>query len=219
MADLGCGNGRWSFYLTDIAQSLILIDFSDAVFVARNNLRHAPRCLYFMGDLQQLPFADNFADFLFCLGVLHHLPVDALAQLRRLKRYAKKLLIFLYYALDNRPWYFRLLLSMVTMVRMQCANIRQPWMRHIITQAGIYCVYLPLIYAGKALKPFGMSSKIPLYDFYHDKSIPRIKQDVYDRFFTRIEQRFTRKQILSLRDTFSNVIVSDDLPYWHFLCF
>ena len=57
----------------------------------------------------------------------------------------------------------------------------------------------------------------PLYESYHGKTLERIRQDVYDRFFTRIEQRFTREEIMTLKDTFSNVIVSNQLPYWHFL--
>ena len=60
-------------------------------------------------------------------------------------------------------------------------------------------------------------SKVPLYDFYKGKSLGRIEQDVYDRFFTRIEQRVTRREIESLRDSFAEVTVSPNLPYWHFL--
>ncbi len=46
----------------------------------------------------------------------------------------------------------------------------------------------------------------------------RILQDVYDRFFTRIEQRFSRRQIETLHDSFGRITVSAELPYWHFLC-
>ena len=63
-----------------------------------------------------------------------------------------------------------------------------------------------------------MSKLIPLYDSYSGKGIKRIEQDVYDRFFTSIEQRFERKDIMELNDTFDNVTVSDNVPYWHFLC-
>ena len=68
------------------------------------------------------------------------------------------------------------------------------------------------------MRPLGLASKVPLYDFYRGKSLRRIRQDVYDRFFTRIEQRFRKEEILALRDTFREVVVSDDPPYWHFLC-
>ena len=58
----------------------------------------------------------------------------------------------------------------------------------------------------------------PLFDFYHAKSMKRIRQDVYDRFFTRIEQRFSRAEILTLTDSFARVSISPDIPMWHFLC-
>ena len=79
-------------------------------------------------------------------------------------------------------------------------------------------MYLPLVYLGKSLKPFGLSHYVPIYEAYNDKSIHRIQQDVYDRFFTRIEQRFTKKQILELEKDFKKVTVSENLPYWHFKC-
>jgi hypothetical protein len=47
--------------------------------------------------------------------------------------------------------------------------------------------------------------------------VRRIQQDVYDRFFTRIEQRVSRAQINELRNDFTDVQISDALPYWHFL--
>ena len=77
---------------------------------------------------------------------------------------------------------------------------------------------MPFIYLGKILKPFGLSNYAPLYEIYNGKSIQRIKQDVYDRFFTRIEQRVTKKQIMTLNDSFQKITVSDHLPYWHFKC-
>ena len=46
----------------------------------------------------------------------------------------------------------------------------------------------------------------------------RIRQEVYDRFFARIEQRFSRTQIATLNDAFTKVTISDRLPVWHFLC-
>ncbi len=218
LCDLGCGMGRWSYFLTDKCRELVLVDFSEAIFVARRNLENASNALFFMGDLRKLPFRNHFANFLFSLGVLHHLPTPALDEVRALRKYAPRLLIYLYYALDNRPFYFRMMLAPVTAVRSVAARIRNVWFRATLTWAGALGVYLPLILAGSALRPLGLARYIPLYEGYHVKGLMHIRQDVYDRFFTRIEQRHTRNQILGLRDTFSKIIVSDQLPYWHFIC-
>ncbi|OGS34371.1 MAG: hypothetical protein A2293_12245 [Elusimicrobia bacterium RIFOXYB2_FULL_49_7] len=196
----------------------MLVDFSDAIFVARKNLAASSHCLFFMGDIQRLPFAKDFADFIFCLGVLHHLPSPCLGEVRKLKKYAPSLLIFLYYSLDNRPFYFRFILSMVTVARRLLCTVRNETFRKMFSLAGTFFLYMPLVIMGKLLKPLGLSSNVPLYDAYHDKGVARIEQDVYDRFFTRIEQRVSRKQIKALHDTFAAVTISGYLPYHHFLC-
>ncbi len=216
--DLGGGIGRWSYFLKDKCRELVLVDFSEAIFVARRNLRDAGSALFFMGDLKRLPFRNNFTDFLVCLGVLHHLPTPALDELRGLRKYAPTLLIYLYYALDNRPVYFRALLAMATVMRNGVSKIGNPLFRSSFTWLASILFYLPLTWLGKALEAAGLSKYIPLYETYHNKSVARIRQDVYDRFFTRIEQRFSKRQILTLRDTFAKVTVSDGLPYWHFVC-
>lgn len=218
VCDLGCGIGRWSRFLTGSCRELVLVDFSEAIFVARGNLAPSGNVLYFLGDLTALPFRDGFADFLFCLGVLHHLPTDALREVRALSRWSPTLLVFLYYALDNRPASWRALLSLVTRLRLLLSRVRGPGARSCITWLIAAAVYLPLIGLGRLLRPFGLSRFVPLHEFYRDKSFLRIRQDVYDRFFTRIEQRVTRRQVLSLADTFREVVVSDRPPYWHFLC-
>jgi len=218
VCDLGCGMGRWSSFLKNKCRELVLVDFSDAVFMARKNLQDCPHALFFMGDLTKLPFRKDFADFLFCLGVLHHLPVPCLNEVRRLGRYAPRLLIFLYYALDNRPFYFQWILELVTLVRRTLSKIRSPFFRRTVSTLGALFIYKPLVILGAVLNKVGCGSYVPLYDFYREKSVQRIAQDVYDRFFTRIEQRVYRRDIEKLTDTFAHVVVSKNLPYWHFVC-
>ena len=218
VCDLGCGMGRWSYYLKDSVRELVLVDFSEAIFVARKNLQGTENTVFVMADVTRLPFRSDFADFMFCLGVLHHLPLNALQQVRRLSRYAPRILIYLYSALDSRPRFHRVLLAAVDTVRRAVSGIDNPAFRPAFTWVATFTLYLPLIGLGAALRPLRLSGKIPLYDFFHGKSLQRIRQDVYDRFFTSIEQRFSRQEILQLADTFEKVIMSDQLPLWHFLC-
>ena len=218
VCDLGCGMGRWSFFLAPHCREVVLVDFSEAIFVARENLRSYPNTLFIMADIRQLPFRDDFADLLVSLGVLHHLPVDALVEIRRLERFAPKLLIYLYYALDNRPRFFGRLLGAVTRLRLVLSRVRGSAARAVITRVIAVLVYLPLVALGWLLKPFGLAKDVPLWETYHFRSWEGICQDVYDRFFTRVEQRFSKREIETLRDTFREVEVSPSWPYWHFLC-
>jgi len=218
VCDLGCGSGRWSYYLKDVCKKIILVDFSDAIFTARKNLKDADNCLFFMCDLKELPFREDFADFLLCIGVLHHLPTSCLDEVRRLKRFSAVLLIYLYYSLDNRPFYFRFMLKSVTLLRLFLCRIKNPLFRKVFSSCAALSFYMPLILLGRLLKSLGLSRFVPLYETYSGKSLERIRQDAYDRFFTRIEQRVSRREILELKDTFSDIMISDNKPYWHFLC-
>lgn len=218
VCDLGCGIGRWSYFLHDRCHELILVDFSEAIFVARRNLAGAENALFFMGDLKRLPFRHDFADLIVCLGVLHHLPSSALDEIKALKRYSPRLLIYLYYALDNRPIYFRGLFAMADTLRRTVSRWRNPWFRASFSWFAMSTCYMPFIALGTLLSPFGLSRWIPLFEIYRGKGLKRIRQDVYDRFFTGIEQRYSKEQIMSLEEAFSRVRISENLPYWHFLC-
>ena len=134
VCDLGCGIGRWDYFLKNQCKELILVDFSEAVFVARQNLKDAENILYFMGNLKKLPFRKDFVDYLFCIGVLHHLPNSALEEVRSLRKYASQLLIYLYYALDNRPLYFRALFMFATRLHLQAASVRNSHFRNLLKE-------------------------------------------------------------------------------------
>lgn len=218
VCDLGCGIGRWSTFLAPVARELVLVDFSEAIFVARRNLAAADRAVFVMADIRNLPFRDDFADFLFCLGVLHHLPTDALDEVRALRRWAPELLIYLYWALDGQGAGMRALLAAVTAARTGLSRVENAAFRSAFAWFGAAFVYAPLVGLGHAASPLGLAHKVPLFAGYRGKSLRRMRQDVYDRFFTRIEQRVSRAAIGTLTDTFRQVVVSDGLPYWHFLC-
>jgi SAM-dependent methyltransferase len=217
VCDMGCGIGRWSSFLQKEAKEIVLIDFSEAIFVARKNLVGADNALFFLGDILQLPFRKNFADFLYCLGVAHHLPVDAMEAVKRLSSFAPRRLIYLYSALDGHPVHYRLMMMPVTVLRQMVCTIQNPLFRSIFVTLSTIFLYLPLICVGYILHPLGLSRYVPLFSFYHGKSFRRLRQDAYDRFFTRIEQRVTRKEIKTLEVDGQKVTISPQIPMWHFL--
>jgi SAM-dependent methyltransferase len=218
VCDLGCGIGRWSYFLEGVCRELVLVDFSEAIFVARRNLSHLDNALFFMGDLCRLPFRNDFCDFIFCLGVLHHLPTSALEEVRKLSKYAPRLLIYLYYSLDNRPSHFRALFFLANILRGSLSKSRNRFFRQVFTLFAAVVFYMPFLALGLILEFAGINVQVPLYDTYKGKRFGRIIQDVYDRFFTGIEQRCSRAEIKELEDEFEKVHISDQLPYWHFVC-
>jgi 2-polyprenyl-3-methyl-5-hydroxy-6-metoxy-1,4-benzoquinol methylase len=53
------------------------VDFSRAVEVAHQNIKHLETAAVVRADLLQLPFRAGTFDFVYCLGVLHHLSQPA----------------------------------------------------------------------------------------------------------------------------------------------
>ena len=217
IADLGCGIGRWSHFLKDIANQMVLVDFSEAIFVARRNLADADGTIFLMADLLRLPLRKDFADFAYCLGVAHHLPIDAIQAVRLIGNFTSRSLIYLYSALDGHPLHYRIMMVPVDALRRMACQISNETCRSAFAWLATLALYLPLIAVGHLLRPFGLSRFVPLFDFYNGKSLLRIRQDAYDRFFTAIEQRVTRADIASLSSDFSCVEISPNIPMWHFV--
>jgi len=107
---------------------------------------------------------------------------------------------------------------MVNVIRVLLCNITSSHARTALTELLMWLLYLPPIAFAKLLLKLSINpAKIPLSS-YSNMSLSRIRQDVYDRFFTSIEQRVSKQEILKLSDTFSEIVISDKVPYWHFLC-
>jgi hypothetical protein len=103
-------------------------------------------------------------------------------------------------------------------VRAGASRIRSHRFREAFVDAVARLVYMPFIRFGQMLRPIGLQRAIPLYEAYSGKSLERVRQDVYDRFFTGTERRYRLAQIDRLCDSFARVTVSRGIPYWHFLC-
>ncbi len=111
-ADVGCGTGRWAMMVAPRVSHLHLVDVSpEALAVARENLQGQNNVSFHASSVADIPLPAHSLDFAFSLGVLHHVPdtqaaISAIAQ--KLKRSAP-FLIYLYYAFDNRPAWYRAL--------------------------------------------------------------------------------------------------------------
>ena len=221
VADVGCGKGRWSreFLKRNSKAKLVLIDPSDAIFVAKKNLKeYSHRILFIKADITKIKLQTECFDFVFSLGVIHHIPGDLQENLKQVASLSKKNLIYLYYSLDNRGGLFKFIFSLVNITRKFLSKIRNEGVRSILVKFLMIFLYLPLIYFVRILNFFGFkTSKIPLNYYANNFSLTRIEQDIYDRFFTHIEKRISKKEILKFaEDNNFQVNVSQIQPFWHF---
>ncbi len=71
--DAGCGNGSYSYYAGTYGAEVIAMDFSDSVSVARKNTTKMTVQVV-RADITRPPFREGSFDYIFSIGVLHHLP-------------------------------------------------------------------------------------------------------------------------------------------------
>jgi SAM-dependent methyltransferase len=72
--DAGCGAGRHSKAAGELGAEMIAIDLSTAVDAAYLNNVNNERVHVVQADIYHFPIRDKSFDFIFSLGVLHHLP-------------------------------------------------------------------------------------------------------------------------------------------------
>ena len=72
--DLGCGSGRWSYFIANKAGWIESVDPSDAVLTAAQLLKTIHHARVTQASVDNIPFQDDTFDLLICLGVLHHIP-------------------------------------------------------------------------------------------------------------------------------------------------
>jgi SAM-dependent methyltransferase len=216
--DAGCGSGRWAAFVAPQVKQLVCFDPSaDALGVAQEKLAQHGNVRVSLAAIDEMPIADESQDFGYALGVLHHCP-DTEAAMRACVRKLKpggRFLVYLYYRFDNRPAWFRMVWALTDPVRRFTCRLPFP-IKRAFAEVVAATVYLPLTSAARLLERFGVDvSHIPLAPYRH-RSYYSMRTDALDRFGTRLEQRFTRREIEAMmyRCGLSAIRFSDAAPYW-----
>jgi len=215
--DAGCGMGRWAGQLIKLpVRRLYAVDFSRAIDRAAAVLSDQPSAHCIQADICNLPFRSGTMTFSYCLGVLHHLrdPDEGMRSLARVT--AGPLLVYLYYALDNRPWFHRWLLALVTGTRRITSRLPK---RAMLPLAWVIAalIYYPLARMAALLARLGLTGiahQLPL-SHYRAYSFSFMVGDAFDRFATPIERRYTRAQVADwLARYHFEATFSDHTPFW-----
>lgn len=216
--DLGCGSGRWAAKVAPRVGTLHCVDpAAEALEVARRRMAGATNVRFHLASADTLPFADASQDFGYSLGVLHHIP-DTEAAMRsavaKLKPGAP-FLVYLYYAMENKPAWFRGIWRMSEIGRGVISRLPFP-ARKAATGVVAATVYWPLTRVALAAEKMGYDvAAFPLAPYRHN-SFYTMRTDALDRLGTRLEQRFTREQVAAMmtRCGLADIRFRDDVPYW-----
>lgn len=217
-ADIGCGSGRWAVVVAPRVDRLTCVDASaDALEVARRNLAGQDNVTFRQADVGDLPFADGELDFAYSLGVLHHVPdtEGAMVNVARALKPGGLFLVYLYYAFDNRPLWFRLLWRLSDSLRRMICRLPSP-LRFAVCDTIAALVYWPLARLAVMFEKLGVSLRNFPLAYYRDKSFYVMRTDALDRFGTRLEKRFRRAQIAAMLEAagFGDIRFSTSEPYW-----
>ena len=216
--DLGCGSGRWAWFVAPRVGLLHCIDASEsALDVARRRLRDVPNCELHLASVDALPLADGSMDFGYSLGVLHHVPdtAAAIASAVRALKPGAPLLLYLYYSMENRPWWYRGLWRLSDWARHRLAALPHR-AKLLCTTVIAATVYLPLARTARALERRGRAVEDFPLGFYRHRSFYTLRTYAYDRFSTRLEQRFNADEIRSMMQAagLEDIVFSPQPPFW-----
>ncbi len=218
--DVGCGSGRWSKYVASKAKFVEAVDPSNAVYVASKLTSNLSNVRVTQAGVSNIPFANDSFDFVFSLGVLHHIPNTQQAMqscVEKLKS-GGYFLVYLYYRFDNKSVLFKLLFAFSNVFRLVISKMPHG-LKKIVCNLIAAVVYFPLAKISSLVKNiFGekMQQKIPLF-YYANKSFYIMQNDALDRFGTPLEQRFTKKEIekMMIDCGLTEIVFSAQTPYWH----
>ena len=216
--DIGCGSGRWAKHIAPLVKELHCVDASKkALNVARNNLDSFDNCIFTHATTDALGSLDQQFDFGYSVGVLHHIPdtkkalIDCIAVLK----VGSPFLLYLYFAFDNKPLWYRIFWKISEPIRFIISRSSFP-VRKFITSLIALLIYLPFSRLALIFDKLGIHSEdIPL-SAYKNRSFYSMRTDALDRFGTRLEKRFSRQDITSMMTEagFTDIQFSDNRPFW-----
>ena len=217
-ADIGCGSGRWAQVVAPRVGQLLLVDASPAALaVARENLEGVPNVRFINASVGALPIEDGSLDFAYSLGVLHHVPdtAAAIASVAGKLKPGAPFLVYLYYAFDNRGPAYRALWRASDLLRRVISRLPHA-PRYVVSQGIAGLVYWPLARLAACLERVGALPAAWPLAYYRDKPFYVMRTDALDRFGTRLEQRFTRREIVAMLESagFCDIRFSERAPYW-----
>jgi SAM-dependent methyltransferase len=220
--DIGCGTGRWAKFVAPKVGKLHCIDPSDAIYVAKRKLKRFKNINYLKKSLDDTGLKCDSQDFGYLLGVLHYVPdaASAIKSCTKLLKPGAPILFYIYYALDNRPVWFKFLWKLSNIFRLIISTLPK-FLNFLICDIIALIIYYPLARTVLILKKIGFDFKnFPLY-FYSDLSFYVMRTDSRDRFGTPAEKRYSKDQIYKMMKKAGLVKIKFKVkaPYWTVLGF
>jgi SAM-dependent methyltransferase len=221
-ADFGAGSGRWTSRLLPFFKSVYALEPSDKAFgVLQAKFSKVEKVVLLHQTVGDNSIPAESLDFAMCLGVLHHIP-DTKSAMKSIYEKIKPGGIFncyLYYKLGDKALHFRVIFHFASIIRWVISRLPVRTKKFLCRVIAVV-IYLPFARTSRILASRGFDvSNIPL-NHYAEQPFLMMKNDALDRFGTRLEQRFSKKEIeLMLEDVgfdLQTLKYSTSEPFWTF---
>ncbi|MEW6130579.1 MAG: methyltransferase domain-containing protein [Acidobacteriota bacterium] len=210
--DAGCGSGRHAHYSAKFGATVFGVDLGSAIYVAKRNTDQFDSVLISQADLYNLPFALESFDFIYSMGVLHHLP-EPEAAFRNLLRFLKpggEIHIYLYWQPESQP-VKNALLRIINLTRRITTRLPHKLL-HLLSYPAAMLAFLLFVYPYKLMRHIPglkkIAGKLPMKQ-YANYPFRVCVNDQFDRFSAPIENRYTKTEVIAWfeRAGFENIDV------------
>ena len=220
--DFGAGSGRWAARLIPYFSLIYALEPSDgASKVLQNKFSDEAKIKVLQETVGANSIPLESLDLAISLGVLHHIPDTGLA----IKDVSLRIkpggmfLCYLYYNLENKPFFYKQIFNVVNAVRQVISLLPQRIKRFVCSSIAAI-IYWPLAKFSKLMNKIGMNtSNIPLHH-YANMPFVMLANDALDRFGTSLEQRFSKTEITEMLALagfdISTLRFSELEPFWTF---
>jgi SAM-dependent methyltransferase len=194
--DAGCGFGRHIYYAACFGARMWGVDFSLAIESAAKNTSGLGDVDLIQADIYRLPFRDNSFDYIYSIGVLHHLPEPekGFAALVRLLKVKGRISVWLYS--KSRP-VVNFAIEAVRIVTKRIPHRILYVLCLLISSLEFGCVILPyrILSRPPFLKNLMQSLPLPRIKLYADYPFDILCADWFDRLSAPIRFYYNEQEI------------------------
>ena len=186
--DAGCGVGRHVFYSAIFgAKDIIGIDFSNSVDVAYQHVKQFSNAHIIQSDIYNLPFKKPF-DFIYSIGVLHHLPCPEKGFRKLIKHLKPKahILIWVYGREGN--------LLLKTLLVLRKLTIKLPFKINKLISLFILILLYPILLLYKPFKKINLPHRDFLI-YLSNFSLNQIHSIIFDQLIAPIANYYRKEEI------------------------
>ncbi len=216
--DLGSGSGRWANFILPNVKKLYLLEPSKkALDVSKKKLKKYHNTTFCNLEIKNINKIKQKFDFAYSLGVIHHLnyPEKAFLLIRKKLKKNSPFLVYLYHDFEENNFFYKFLWKISEIFRYFISR-QNFFIKSAICDLISIFIYYPIAKLSKFFLIFFPGSKNFPLSYYRNKPFYVMRNDSLDRFGTKYEKRYSKKEIIKLfkKSGFKNIKISTNRPYW-----